>query len=188
MNIGYVRVSTSDQSTSRQYADFEKAGIQLDKIYEEKLSGKDMSRPQLEAMLDFVREGDILYVESISRLGRSLKDLFEIVGRLEAKSVQLVSLKESIDTTTPEGRLTFTLFAALAQFERELMKARQREGIETSKAMGKHLGRPQLEVPKNFETEYKKWKAGNMTAVQCYTALGMSKASFYKQVRKYEGR
>lgn len=186
MNVGYIRVSSEEQSTARQYADFKVANVRLEKIFEEKLSGKDTARPALKEMLNFVRDGDVLYIESISRLGRSLTDLFSIVGELKNKKVQLVSLKEHIDTTTPEGRLTFALFAALAQFERDLLKVRQREGIEACKAAGKHLGRPKAVRPDNFGAVYTDWKTGKMTAVEAFNKLGLKKATFYKFVKEYE--
>lgn len=187
--IGYIRVSTKEQNTARQHAAFEAAGIQLDRIFEEKLSGKDTKRPALQAMLEYVRENDVVYIESISRLGRSMKDLLEIVDVLERKKVQLKSLKESvIDTTTPQGKLIFSIFGALSEFERACIKERQKEGIEAAKAAGKYLGRPKIKMPKNFPQAYENWKAGNATAAATWRALGLSKSIFYKFVKEYENR
>ena len=125
--IGYIRVSTEKQETARQQEIMN--NYQVDRIFSEKLSGANTDRPQLKAMLDYVREGDTLYIESISRLGRSAKDLLNIIDTLTTKGVTLISHKESIDTDTPTGKFMLTVFAALSQLEREQLKQRQREGI-----------------------------------------------------------
>lgn len=122
-NIGYVRVSSKDQNTGRQFAVMEERGIKLDRTYEEHVSGKNISdRPQLLAMLDYIREGDIVYIESISRLARNTVDFLDIANRLKEKGVGLISLKESIDTSTPQGRFVTTLFAAFAELERDFIR------------------------------------------------------------------
>jgi DNA invertase Pin-like site-specific DNA recombinase len=182
--IGYIRVSSIEQKTDRQMDLFSKLG--LNKIFQEKVSGKNTDRLQLQKMLEYIREGDTLYIESLSRLGRSTKDLINIVEELNNKKVQLVSLKENIDTITPAGKLTFTIFASLAEFERECIKERQREGIESARGKGKHLGRPKAVYPDKWESTYKEWKNGNITAVQAFTKLNMPKATFYKMVKQYE--
>lgn len=134
--IGYIRVSTEHQETARQQEIM--CDYQVDRIFSEKLSGANKDRPQLRAMLDYVREGDTLYIESISRLGRSTKDLLNIIDSLTEKGVTLISHKEKIDTDTPAGKFMLTVFAALSQLEREQLKQRQREGIEIAKAQGKY--------------------------------------------------
>ncbi len=133
--IGYIRVSTEHQETARQQEIM--CDHQVDRIFSEKLSGANTDRPQLKAMLDYVREGDTLYIESISRLGRSTKDLLNIIDTLTDKGVTLISHKENIDTDTPTGKFMLTVFAAFSQLEREQLKQRQREGIEIAKAQGK---------------------------------------------------
>ena len=130
--IGYIRVSTEYQETARQQKIM--CDYQVDRIFSEKLLGASADRLQLKAMLDYVREGDTLYVESISRLGRSTKDLLNIIDTLKEKEVTLVSHKEKIDTDTPTGKFMLTVFAALSQLEREQLKFRQLEGIEIAKA------------------------------------------------------
>lgn len=185
-NIAYVRVSSNSQNTDRQYADFDVAGIKIDKVFEDKRSGKDMSRDGLQKMLEYVREGDVIYVESVSRLGRSLPDLLMIVDKLKKKNVQLCFLKESIDTTTAQGTLIFNIFGALSQFERECIKERQAEGIAAAKAAGKRLGRPSKTMPKGFPTAYKDWKSGKATAAATWRMLGLTKSTFYKLAKKYE--
>lgn len=142
-NIGYVRVSSKDQNTGRQFAVMEERGIKLDRTYEEHVSGKNISdRPQLLAMLDYIREGDIVYIESISRLARNTVDFLDIANRLKEKGVGLISLKESIDTSTPQGRFVTTLFAAFAELERDFIRERQREGIDLCLREGRPYGRP----------------------------------------------
>ena len=138
--IGYVRVSTREQHTERQEVIMERLGVE--KMFIDKLSGKNRERPQLEAMLNYVREGDVLVVESFSRLSRSLKDFLDIVEALEGKGVALVSQKETVDTSTPMGRFLVQVLAALAEMERAQMLERQAEGIEIAKAAGKYKGRP----------------------------------------------
>ncbi len=132
--IGYIRVSTEHQETARQQEVM--CGYQVDRIFSENLSGANADRPQLRAMLDYVCEGDTLYVESISRLGRSTKDLLNIIDTLTDKDVTLISYKENIDTDTPTGKFMLTVFPALSQFELLTLQLRQREGIEIAKAQG----------------------------------------------------
>lgn len=133
-NIAYIRVSTTDQNTARQEEALKIYNI--DKFFKEKISGKNIKdRPELIKMMEYVREGDVLYVESISRFGRSLKDLLSLIEQLNNKGVQFKSLKEgSIDTTTPTGKLVYSIFSSLAEFERETIRQRQAEGIAIAKA------------------------------------------------------
>ena len=142
--IGYIRVSTEHQETARQQEIMGNYGV--DRIFSEKISGANTDRPQLRAMLDYVREGDTLYIESISRLGRSTKDLLNIIDTLTDKGVTLISHKEKIDTDTPTGKFMLTVFAALSQLEREQLKQRQREGIEIAKVQGRYTGRKPISI------------------------------------------
>ncbi len=145
MKVAYERVSTTGQSTLRQ--DVMMQEHQIEKIFTEKISGKDRNRPELQKMLDFVREGDTVVIESISRLARSTRDFLNILDELEKKHVALVSLKEQIDTATPTGRFLVSIFAALAQLEREQILSRQKEGIAAQKAAGTYTGgRPRIKV------------------------------------------
>lgn len=130
-NLGYVRVSTAEQNDARQRGALEKYNI--DKWFEEKVSGKDTNRKKLQAMIDYCREGDTIYVHDFSRLARSTKDLLEIVELLQSKGVNLVSDKENLDTNTATGKLMLTMIAAIAEFERQNLLERQREGIAIAK-------------------------------------------------------
>jgi len=182
--IGYIRVSTTEQNTDRQEIALNAIGI--DKYFVEKASGKTTERLEFKKLMDYIREGDILYIESISRLARSTKDLLNIVEQLKHKGVGLVSLKESIDTNTPQGKFVLTIFGALAELERESTLQRQREGIAAAKLKGKHLGRRPIEIPRDFEKVYSEWKEGKIKAVQAYTELKLKKSTFYKIVNKFK--
>ena len=183
--IGYIRVSTEHQETARQQEIMD--GYQVDRIFSEKLSGANADRPQLHAMLDYVRDGDTLYVESISRLGRSTKDLLNIVDTLTDKGVTLVSHKENIDTDTPSGKFMLTVFAALSQLEREQLKQRQREGIEIAKTQGKYTGRKPIEIDwTRFGQLYGEWKSKNITGRDFMRRMDMSANTFYRRIREYE--
>ena len=177
--IKYIRVSTQEQNTARQETDKE----QFDKVYIDKASGKNTDRPELKKMMDYVREGDTVVVESYSRIARNTKDLLEIIDRLNKKGVAFISQKEQIDTSTAAGRLMLTIFAGLAQFERECLLERQAEGIAIAKAEGK-MGRPSIEPGKEFAAIVKRWKDGEITAVEAMKAAGMTKTTFYKKVKE----
>lgn len=145
MNIAYVRVSTVEQNEARQLEGLKK--YQIDKWFTEKVSGKDINRPELKNLLEFVREGDTVYVHDFSRLARSTKDLLDIVDHLKAKSVHLVSNKENLDSSTPTGKLMLTMIAAINEFERTNLLERQREGIAEAKKNGVYKGRKGISVP-----------------------------------------
>lgn len=138
MKIAYVRVSTVEQNEQRQVVALEKHGIE--KWYIEKVSGKDTNRPKLKEMLEFAREGDIIYIHDFSRLARSTKDLLDIVEQLNNKGIHLVSNKENIDSSTPTGKLMLTMIGAIAEFERQNLLERQKEGIAIAKEQGKFKG------------------------------------------------
>lgn len=185
--IGYIRVSTEGQNTQRQEIALEEIGVE--KIFIEKISGKNVNRPELQRMLEYIREEDIVYIESISRLGRSLKDLLDIVDTLNNKGVGLVSLKENhIDTTTPQGKLIFNIFATLSEFERESLKQKQREGIIIGKANGVYKGRKKIELKTDnkFDKLYKEWKEDKITAVKFMEEMNLKRNTFYRRIKEYE--
>ena len=130
-HIAYVRVSTIDQNEARQREALK--GCNIDRWFVEKASGKDTNRPKLKDMLEYVREDDVVYVEELSRLGRSTADLLDIVKTIEDAGAKFVSLKENFDTSTPAGRLQMIMLAAISEFERAMILERQREGIEIAK-------------------------------------------------------
>lgn len=179
--IGYIRVSTVDQNTARQ----ERQLKDVDKVYLEKISGKSSDRPELKKMMEYVRQGDTVFVESISRFARNTKDLLSLVDELKNKGVAFVSLKENIDTNTPQGQFMLTVFGALAQLERQNILQRQREGIEIAKTQGKYKGRQPIEVDeKAFKEVCKEWRAGGITAVEAMRRLGLKPNTFYRRVKE----
>ena len=185
MKVGYVRVSTTEQNTARQESLMESLGV--DKIFIDKVSGKDKKRPQLQEMMSFIREGDTLIVESISRFARNTKDLLELTEKLTEKGVEFISQKESIDTSTPSGKFMLTVFAALAQMEREVLLERQREGIEEAKRLGKYKGRKPIAVDEDlFAEQYRLWKSGETQPKYMMRVLGLKPATFYRRVKAYE--
>lgn len=143
MKIGYIRVSTQEQNTMRQEVLMQELGV--DEVYIDRLSGKNTDRPELKKMMDYVRKGDTVIVESISRFARNTRDLLELIEKLSEKGVEFVSRKEAIDTTTPTGKFMLTVFGAVAELEREYILQRQREGISIAKAQGKYTGRKPIE-------------------------------------------
>lgn len=181
MKIGYVRVSTEEQNTARQEIMLRELGV--DELFVDRASGKSADRPELNRMMNFVRRGDTVIVESISRFARNTRDLLDLVERLTEKQVEFVSRKEVIDTTTPTGKFMLTVFAAVAELEREYILQRQREGIAIAKQQGKYRGRPPKVYP-DFERITARWQKGEITAVQAMKQLGMSKTRFYERVKR----
>lgn len=180
MKIGYIRVSTQEQNTIRQEVLMESLGVE--EVYIDRMSGKNANRPQLQKMMDYVRHGDVVIVESISRFARNTRDLLELVERLSEKGVEFVSRKEAIDTTTPTGKFMLTVFGAVAELEREYILQRQREGIAIAKEQGKYTGRKPTVYP-DFDKVYHQWRKGEITAVIAMKKLGMSKSTFYRKVK-----
>lgn len=182
--IGYIRVSTEEQNTARQELSLQN----VDKTYIEKISGKSAdNRPELKKMMEYVREGDTVVVESISRFARNTKDLLTLVDELKKKGVAFISLKESIDTTTPQGQFMLTVFGAMAELERESILQRQREGIAIAKQEGKYKGRQPIEVDDNaFQQVCKAWRAGEITATEAMRRVGLKPNTFYRRVKEFD--
>ena len=185
MVIGYVRCSTEEQNEARQLQMMKEHNVE--KVFIDKRSGKNTDRGQFKAMMSYVREGDTLITESISRIARNTKDLLITVDQLETKGVVFVSLKEKIDTNTPEGKFLLTVFGAVAQLERESMLERQREGIEIAKKAGKYRGRKPIRVDeKEFIRIYGRWKRGEIKGVDAQRMLGLKPSTFYRRVREHD--
>ena len=184
MNVAYVRVSTVEQNEERQTEGLKKYNI--DNWFIEKVSGKDINRPKLNEILNFVREGDTVYVWDFSRLSRSVKDLLELVDKLQSKNVHLVSVKENLDTSTPTGKLMLTMIGAINEFERTNLLERQKEGIAIAKAKGKYKGRKKIEYPDNWKEVYEKWKHRKITGTAAMNELGLKRNTFYNLIKKYE--
>lgn len=177
MKVGYVRVSTQGQNTARQEVLMQELGVE--KVFLDKQSGKDTARPELKKMMEFVREGDVVIVESISRFARCTRDLLDLVEQLSGKGVAFVSKKEALDTSTPSGRFVLTIFGAIAQLERESILQRQKEGIAIAKAQGKYTGRPPKTYP-DLEAVLGAWRRGEISVGQARKQLGVSKSTFYR--------
>jgi len=179
MKIGYARVSTMDQNLDRQQDNLKAQGCE--RIYEEKMTGTKANRPVLDTVLATLREGDTLVVESFSRLSRSTKDLLEIVDKLKGMGVNLVSLKEQLDTTTATGKMMLTVLSALSQFERDIIAERTIEGLRAAKARGRQGGRPKASS-KVVEMALKLYDADTMSIRQISEATGLSTATINRRV------
>lgn len=176
-NIAYVRVSTIEQNETRQREALERRNI--DKWFIEKVSAKDTARPQLQVMLDWVRESDTIFIHDLSRFARSTKDLLDLLERLEKKGVALVSDKEAIDTSTPTGKLIVTIIGAINEFERANLLERQREGIAIAKREGKYKGRKCVTVP-DLATHYAKYMHREVSKAQLARELKVSRPTLDK--------
>jgi DNA invertase Pin-like site-specific DNA recombinase len=158
----------------------------VDKVYSEKTSGRSTDRPELQAMLGQLRQGDTLAVESISRLARSTRDLLNIIDILSKQGVVFISLKENLDTSTPQGQFMLTIFAAVSQLERDSILQRQKEGIQVAKEKGKHLGRPKAEFPPQWNEIYSLWRDERITAAAAMKQLKLKRTTFYALVKRAE--
>lgn len=181
--IGYIRVSSLDQNTERQLD-----GALLDRVFTDKLSGKDMARPQLEAMLQFVREGDTLVVHSMDRLARNLDDLRSLVALLTKRGVKVEFVKENLSFSgqaSPMAQLMLSVMGAFAEFERALIRERQREGIAIAKARGAYKGRKKSLSPDDV-AKAKERLAQGVSKVRIARDLGISRETLYGYLRKQE--
>lgn len=183
-NVAYIRVSTVDQNETRQTEAMKQYNI--DKYFTEKISAKDTNRPQLQAMLDYVREGDTVYIHDFSRLARSTKDLLEIVEHLQHKGVHLHSNKENLDTSTPTGKLLLTMIGAISEFERTNLLERQREGIAIAKQQGKYRGGQVKKIDdKLFNELLQQYQTRQINKVQFSKALKVSRPTLDKLLLEY---
>lgn len=200
MIVKYLRVSTLNQEQTRQEHELEKLGIKFDKSYEDKITGKTKERPQLKLMMEEVKEGDIVYCESISRLGRNLKDLIDIIDYLVNKGVRVVIVKEMIDTDSSTYKLLLGIFGAVAEMERETIQERTLQSIEALKKAkeqgeiktksGRWFGREEKtieQLPKEFKKLYDRMKRKELSKIEMATLLKCSRATLYRWIRLYEG-
>jgi len=178
--LGYARVSTTDQQPQLQVDALERAGCY--RVFTETASGARPDRPTLEQLLDQLRPGDTLVVWKLDRLGRSLRHLVDTVTGLADRGVGFRSLQEAIDTTTPGGRLVFHVFAALAEFERDLIRERTAAGLAAARVRGRHGGRPSVMTSHKLQVAQAMYRSGQYTVAAIATTLGVSRASIYRHL------
>ena len=188
--VGYCRVSTKHQSLERQFENLnqyaKKHNFQFQKIFSEKVSGKSLNRPELENLLQFVREGDTVVADSFSRISRNLKNLIEVIDFLKEKKANLITIKENLDISTPSGMMMVHFMGILHQFERDLSLEKQLEGIELAKQAGKYKGRKPVPLPDNFDVCCKKYMEANRfnkyTFKQLMLDTGLKKATLIRRI------
>lgn len=184
MKIGYARVSTKDQSLNLQKDALKKAGCK--KIYSEQVSGSKIEREQLDELIKQVRKGDIIIVWKLDRLGRSLRDLVNLISKFQEMEVGFKSLQDSIDTTTPTGKLTFHLFAALAEFERDIISERTKAGLASARARGRKGGRPKglsKQAQNKARLAESLYKEKELSIQEICNYLSISKPTVYRYLR-----
>lgn len=193
-NFGYIRVSTDQQNLDRQVEAL-KQFVDEKYIYSDKASGKDMDREGFQNMLKAIREGDTLYIKSIDRLGRNKQQIKEYLEWLKKEEVRvkIIDLPTTMQDV-PTGQewvidminnIIIEVYTSIAEQERETIRQRQAEGIKVAKIQGRHLGRPVLALPKEWDKLYKQWTDGQITAVAFMDKINMKKATFYKKVKEY---
>ncbi len=178
MRIGYARVSRKDQRLEPQRDALMADGCE--RVFEEKVSSREAERGALLEALDWCREGDVLVVARLDRLGRSLRELIDLVGELEERGVGFRSLKESLDTTTAGGRLIFHVFGALAEFEREIIRERTMAGLESARARGRHGGRPRALDEGKAKLARRLKEEGEHSVEEICSMLGVGRSTLYR--------
>lgn len=192
---GYARVSTTQQNEDRQVVELRPLVTTESHLIVEKQSGKDFERPMYKSLKNIMREGDVLVIKSLDRLGRNYEQMKDEWKDLSDKGIKVKVLDTPLlDTSKYDDELmgrfvsdvVFSVLSYVAENERKNIKDRQKEGIAVAKAKGVKFGRPSIQMPDNFETQYKEWKEGKITAVKAYRTLNLTKTTFYKMVKKYE--
>lgn len=183
MVLGYVRVSTVEQNEERQLETMKR--YEVEKVFTEKVSGKNTNRPKLQELLDFAREGDTIIIHDFSRLARNTQDLLNIVETLTHKGIHLISSKENIDTSTPTGKLLLTVIGAISEFERTNLLERQAEGIAIAKAKGVYKGRKPITID-NFGEYYTRWKCREVSKADLMKELGISRPTLNHLFDEFE--
>ena len=182
MIIGYARVSTLDQNLDRQIDQLQAAGCE--RIYQEKITGTRRERPELDRMIEALREGDTILVCELTRLSRSVKDLFSLVDQFQQIGANIKSLKEPwLDTTTAQGKLLFTIFSGVSQFERDIIQMRTNEGLQAARARGRKGGRPKVNQ-KNIDLALNLYDSKSCSIADILKTTGISKATLYSYVKK----
>lgn len=184
MKFGYARVSTEDQSLDMQLDAFKEFGV--DEVFEEKVTGTKKDRPQLERMLDKLREGDKVVVYKLDRISRSTKHLIELAELFKEKGVEFVSIQDSIDTSTPMGTFFFTIMAGISQLERDIISDRTKAGLEAARARGRKGGRPAASQAK-IDQAITLYDSKKYTVPEITEMTGVSKTTLYKYVKEREG-
>ena len=182
MKIGYARVSTDEQNLDLQQDALQSAGCE--KVFVDKVSGAKQNRPGLQRALDSFRHGDTLVVWRLDRLGRSLKDLIELVTKLDDEGVAFQSIQEAIDTTSPGGKLVFHIFGALAEFERNLIRERTNAGLASARARGRKGGRPKSLNQDRRKLAVQLYNDGKHSVMDVCRIVGVSKPTLYKYVKE----
>lgn len=197
-NFGYIRVSTKEQNLDRQFDALKPYVTNLDYLYQDKASGKDMERVGFQNMLKALRKGDTLYVKSIDRIGRNKQQIKEYLEYFKKKGIRVKIIDLPTTMKDFEGdndwlmdminNIIIEVYTSIAEQERETILQRQAEGIAAAKAKGKHLGRPTMKLPKEWDKLYKQWKRGEIKAVEFMEQIDMKKPTFYKKVKEYEAQ
>ena len=184
MKVFYIRCSTEEQNEERQILNAKE--VNADKLFIDKASGKNIDRKAFKEMINFIREGDTVICSDISRLARNTRDLLNIIDDFSKKNVEFISLKENIDTSTPQGKFMLTVFGAMAELERESILQRQREGIAIAKAQGKYKGRQRIKINEDkFRRLCKEWREGKRTAVSIQREMNITSQTFYRRVNEW---
>lgn len=185
MKIGYARVSTQDQSLDLQLDALNETGC--GRIFQEKVSGMKDDRKQLNELLQFARTGDVLVVYKLDRLGRSTRKLLELVDMLEQRGIELISLRDSIDTTTAMGKAMFRMLAVLSEMERDLISERTRAGLASARLRGRSGGRPKKNQ-KTVDQAVKLYEGKQHTVAEITELTGVSKTTLYRELNKKKER
>ena len=184
MKIGYARVSTQEQELALQLDALKEAGCS--QIYQEKITGAKRERPELQEMIEHLREGDVIVIWKLDRLARSLRDLVDLVNHIQGKGAALLSLNDQIDTTTSHGKFTFHIFAALAEFERDIIRERTKAGLAAARARGRRGGRPAGLSKKAQHTAIiaeNLYLEDNLSTTEICEQLSISRGTLYKYLR-----
>lgn len=185
MKYGYIRVSSKQQNLARQLEIMKKEEIPENHIFADKASGKNMQREKLEKLLGAVREGDKIVVADITRLGRNMCDIVNLIDKLDKQKIHVVSIKEGMDTSTATGKMIIQIFGAFSEMERENIRERQRQGIEIAKREGRIKGRPKAKCD-NFMGVYRQYLQQDISIEQAVKLLECSKSTFYRRIREYK--